>query len=204
MEEQVIALFHTYPSIAFLISIAINIGISILGVVPSVFLTAANLAVFGFWKGTFLSFVGEAVGAIVSFLLYRKGFRKLSETKWFSYPKVKRLLAAEGKEAFLLVLSLRLLPFVPSGIVTFVAAIGRISLLLFTAASSLGKLPALLLEAYSVYQVMNWTWQGKVISTVFAVFLFIFTWKKLFRTRRKRPITSCIYKIYVYTKENQS
>ncbi|ELK22135.1 putative membrane protein [Anoxybacillus flavithermus TNO-09.006] len=183
MEEQVIALFHTYPSIAFLISIAINIGISILGVVPSVFLTAANLAVFGFWKGTFLSFVGEAVGAIVSFLLYRKGFRKLSETKWFSYPKVKRLLAAEGKEAFLLVLSLRLLPFVPSGIVTFVAAIGRISLLLFTAASSLGKLPALLLEAYSVYQVMNWTWQGKVISTVFAVFLFIFTWKKVVQNK---------------------
>lgn len=183
MEEQVIALFHTYPSIAFLISIAINIGISILGVVPSVFLTAANLAVFGFWKGTFLSFVGEAVGAIVSFLLYRKGFRKLSETKWFSYPKVKRLLAAEGKEAFLLVLSLRLLPFVPSGIVTFVAAIGRISLLLFTAASSLGKLPALLLEAYSVYQVMNWIWQGKVISTVFAVFLFIFTWKKVVQNK---------------------
>ncbi|XWN52333.1 VTT domain-containing protein [Anoxybacillus flavithermus] len=183
MEQQIIALFRTYEPFAFFISIAINIVISILGVVPSVFLTAANLAVFGFWKGTFLSFVGEAVGAIVSFLLYRKGFRKLSETKWLSYPKVKRLLAAEGKEAFLLVVSLRLLPFVPSGIVTFVAAIGRMSLLLFAAASSLGKLPALLLEAYSVYQVMNWTWQGKVILTLLSVFLFIFTWKKI--TRKK-------------------
>ncbi|MCL6586981.1 MAG: VTT domain-containing protein [Anoxybacillus sp.] len=183
MEEQVIALFHTYPSIAFLISIAINIVISILGVVPSVFLTAANLAVFGFWKGTFVSFVGEAVGAIVSFVLYRKGFRKLSETKWFSYPKVKRLLAAEGVEAFSLILSLRLLPFVPSGLVTFVAAIGHTSLLIFIIASSIGKLPALLLEAYSVYQVMNWTWQGKVISTVFAVFLFLFTWKKVVQNK---------------------
>ncbi|EMT46456.1 TVP38/TMEM64 family protein [Anoxybacillus flavithermus] len=183
MEQQIIALFRTYEPFAFFISIAINIVISILGVVPSVFLTAANLAVFGFWKGTFLSFVGEAVGAIVSFVLYRKGFRQLSETKWFSYPQVRRLLMAEGKEAFLLVVSLRLLPFVPSGIVTFVAAIGRMSLLLFTAASSLGKLPALLLEAYSVYQVMNWTWQGKVISTLLSVFLFIFTWKKI--TRKK-------------------
>lgn len=183
MEEQVIALLHTYPSIAFLISIAINIVINILGVVPSVFLTAANLVVFGFWKGTFVSFVGEAVGAIVSFLLYRKGFRKLSETKWFSYPKVKRLLEAKGVEAFSLVLSLRLLPFVPSGLVTFVAAIGHTSLLIFIIASSLGKLPALLLEAYSVYQVMNWTWQGKVISTVFAVFLFLFTWKKVVQNK---------------------
>ncbi|KIQ93189.1 TVP38/TMEM64 family inner membrane protein ydjZ [Anoxybacillus thermarum] len=179
MEQQIIALFRTYEPFAFLISIAMNVIISILGVVPSVFLTAANLAVFGFWKGTFLSFIGEAVGAIVSFLLYRKGFRKLSETKWFSYPKVKRLLAAEGKEAFFLVLSLRLLPFVPSGIVTFVAAIGRMSLLLFTAASSLGKLPALLLEAYSVYQVMNWTWQGKVILALISAFLLMFTWKRI-------------------------
>ncbi|KFZ43503.1 TVP38/TMEM64 family protein [Anoxybacillus flavithermus] len=180
MEEQVIALLHTYPSIAFLISIAINIVISILGVVPSVFLTAANLAVFGFWKGTFLSFVGEAVGAIVSFMLYRKGFRKLSETKWFSYPKVRRLLEAKGVEAFSLVLSLRLLPFVPSGLVTFVAAIGHTSLLIFIIASSLGKLPALLLEAYSVYQVMNWTWQGKVIFTFVALGIFIVVVRRMF------------------------
>ncbi|MBB5355275.1 putative membrane protein YdjX (TVP38/TMEM64 family) [Anoxybacillus mongoliensis] len=180
MEEKLITLFHTYESVAYLISIAINIVISILGVVPSVFLTVANLAVFGFWKGTFVSFVGEAVGAIVSFLLYRKGFRQLSETKCFSYPKVKRLLAAEGIEAFSLVLSLRLLPFVPSGIVTFVAAIGRMSLLLFTAASSLGKLPALLLEAYSVYQVMNWTWQGKVIFTFVALGIFIVVVRRMF------------------------
>ncbi|WP_461201814.1 TVP38/TMEM64 family protein [Anoxybacillus sp. TBDG-1] len=180
MEQQMIALFRTYESFAFLISIAMNVIISILGVVPSVFLTAANLAVFGFWKGTFLSFVGEAAGAIVSFVLYRKGFRQLSETKWFSYPKVRHLLAAEGKEAFFLVLSLRLLPFVPSGMVTFVAAIGRMSLLLFTAASSLGKLPALLLEAYSVYQVMNWTWQGKVILTFAALGIFIVVVRRMF------------------------
>ncbi|MGJ7034639.1 TVP38/TMEM64 family protein [Anoxybacillus eryuanensis] len=180
MEQQMIALFRTYEPFAFLISIAMNVIISILGVVPSVFLTAANLAVFGFWKGTFLSFVGEAVGAIVSFVLYRKGFRQFSETKWFSYPKVKRLLMAEGKEAFLLVLSLRLLPFVPSGMVTFVAAIGRMSLLLFTAASSIGKLPALLLEAYSVHQVMNWTWQGKVIFTFVALGIFIVVVRRMF------------------------
>ncbi|QAV26907.1 hypothetical protein BTDUT50_09885 [Neobacillus thermocopriae] len=185
MEQQIIALFRTYEPFAFFISIAINIVISILGVVPSVFLTAANLAVFGFWKGTFLSFVGEAVGAIVSFLLYRKGFRKLSETKWLSYPKVKRLLAAEGVEAFSLILSLRLLPFVPSGLVTFVAAIGHTSLLIFIIASSLGKLPALLLEAYSVYQVMNLTWQGKVISTFLSIFLLLFTWKKINRKKAR-------------------
>ncbi|GMB09934.1 TVP38/TMEM64 family protein [Thermolongibacillus altinsuensis] len=178
MKEQIIALFHTYENIAYLISIAINIFISILGVVPSFFLTAANLTVFGFWKGTFLSFAGEAIGAIVSFFLYRKGFRKISEKKLFSHPKARRLLEAKGLEAFFLVLSLRLLPFVPSGVVTFVAAIGKTSLWIFMIASSMGKIPALLLEAYSVYHVMNWTWQGKVISTFLSILLLLFTWKK--------------------------
>jgi uncharacterized membrane protein YdjX (TVP38/TMEM64 family) len=183
MKEQIIALLNTYENAAYLISIVINIMISILGLVPSVFLTAANLAVFGFWKGTFLSFAGEAIGAIISFVLYRKGFRKLSVTKLFSHPKVSRLLEAKGLEAFFLVLSLRLLPFVPSGVVTFVAAIGKTSLLIFMIASSIGKIPALLLEAYSVYQLMNWTWQGKAVSTLLAVFLFLFTWKKINRKK---------------------
>jgi uncharacterized membrane protein YdjX (TVP38/TMEM64 family) len=183
MKEQIIALLNTYENAAYLISIVINIIISILGLVPSVFLTAANLAVFGFWEGTFLSFAGEAIGAIISFVLYRKGFRKLSVTKLFSHPKVRRLLEAKGLEAFFLILSLRLLPFVPSGVVTFVAAIGKTSLLIFMIASSIGKIPALLLEAYSVYQLMNWTWQGKAVSTLLAVFLFLFTWKKINRKK---------------------
>ncbi|OXB91814.1 TVP38/TMEM64 family protein [Parageobacillus galactosidasius] len=185
MKEQIITLLNTYENAAYLISIVINIIISILGLVPSVFLTAANLAVFGFWKGTFLSFAGEAIGAIISFLLYRKGFKKFSESKLFSRPKVRRLLEAKGLEAFFLVLSLRLLPFVPSGVVTFVAAVGKTSLLIFVIASSLGKIPALLLEAYSVYQLMNWTWQGKVISTFLSIFLLLFTWKKINRKKAR-------------------
>jgi uncharacterized membrane protein YdjX (TVP38/TMEM64 family) len=63
------------------------------------------------------------------------------------------LLEAKGLEAFFLVLSLRLLPFVPSGVVTFVATIGKTPLLIFIIASSIGKIPALLLEAYSHLQV---------------------------------------------------
>jgi uncharacterized membrane protein YdjX (TVP38/TMEM64 family) len=62
------------------------------------------------------------------------------------------LLEAKGLEAFFLVLSLRLLPFVPSGVVTFVATIGKTPLLIFIIASSIGKIPALLLEAYSHLQ----------------------------------------------------
>ncbi|WP_347321175.1 VTT domain-containing protein [Rossellomorea sp. RS05] len=139
-QQQTIDLFIAYESIAVVISIALNIVISVLGVVPSVFLTAANLAVFGLWGGIGVSFIGEVFGAIIAFFLYRKGFRQLKDWKGFTHPKVQKLLGASGKESFILILSLRIMPFIPSGLVTFIAAIGKTPWTVFVAASSLGKI----------------------------------------------------------------
>ena len=64
------------------------------GVIPSVFLTGANLIVSGFWPGTFISFVGEVLGAIVSFLLYRKGFKNYMDNCFTKYSFVTGHLKA--------------------------------------------------------------------------------------------------------------
>lgn len=169
MSETVIQFFQEYSEWAIIISLVLNLLIGILGVVPTVFITAANILFFGFWYGTFISFIGEALGAMVAFLLYRKGFKQVSREKLKGYPRVVRLLEAREKEAFLLILSLRLLPFVPSGFVTFASAIGAVSALTFVVASSIGKIPALVLEAYSVYNVTEWNTEGKIILGVVAL-----------------------------------
>jgi uncharacterized membrane protein YdjX (TVP38/TMEM64 family) len=177
--DQVVDLLQNYRPYAFFISIFLNSVISVLGFVPSLFLTAANLVVFGFWKGMLVSFIGEGVGAVVSFIIYRKGLRKVTETKAFHYPMVRRLLEVQGREAFMLVLSLRLFPFVPSGVVTFLAAIGKMSLVIFAVSSTLGKLPALLLEAYSVNHMIQWTLQGKIIVGIVGGMLLFSVLKRL-------------------------
>ncbi len=171
MVENLLGLFREYQNLAIVISICISIIIAILGVVPSVFITAANILFFGFWNGMFISFLGEAMGAGIAFLLYRKGFKRTAEKRLDKYPKVQQLINAEGKEAFYLVLALRLIPFVPSGLITFAAAIGRVSFITFVIASSLGKLPALFIEAYAVNEVTNFGWQGKLILALVAVIL---------------------------------
>jgi uncharacterized membrane protein YdjX (TVP38/TMEM64 family) len=48
----------------------------------------------------------------------------------------------------------------------------------FLIASSLGKIPALLLEAYSVYQVTRPGWPGKAILAAAALLLLYFLVKK--------------------------
>ena len=178
MKQTVIHLFVEYENYAFLLSILMNVGIAILGIVPSVFITGANLIFFGFWKGTLLSFLGEAVGAIIAFYLYRRGLREVSQTILTRYPRIQKLIEAEGKDAFFVVLSFRLFPFLPSGFVTLGAALGKISLITFAVASSLGKIPALLLEAYSVYQVTTFGWQGKVLLVMAALYFLYIVWKK--------------------------
>ncbi|GGK37158.1 TVP38/TMEM64 family protein [Caldalkalibacillus thermarum] len=178
MEGYILVYFEEYEQLAFLISILLNIIVAVLGVIPSFFLTAANIIFFGFWKGTLISFLGESVGAIVAFYLYRKGFRKMSQKHLQKYPRVGRLFNTRGTEAFYLVFSLRLLPFVPASLVTFAAAIGNISFLLFTIASTTGKIPALLIEAYSVYQVTQFEWQGKIILSLAAVYILYWVWRR--------------------------
>ena len=69
-------MLQNHRDIAILISLALSIVVAVLGVLPSVFITAANILFFGFWPGTLISFLGEALGAVVAFVLYRKGFKK--------------------------------------------------------------------------------------------------------------------------------
>jgi uncharacterized membrane protein YdjX (TVP38/TMEM64 family) len=166
MKESLLQLFGQHPEAALLISLGLSIGVALLGIVPSFFITAANLLFFGFWKGTAISFLGEALGAIAAFLLYRNGFRQRIAAGLERYPRLQRLVGAEGSQAFGLIFSLRLLPFMPSGLVTFAAAVGRVGLPLFALASSLGKLPALLLEAYAVWEVGRFSTAGKVLLVV--------------------------------------
>lgn len=174
MKETVLQLFDQYHQYAIIISLVISIIIAVAGLVPSFFITAANIIFFGFWNGILISFAGEVAGAVISFFLYRKGFRKKAERGFHKFPRVQKLLNAENKEAFWLILSLRLIPFIPSGLVTFAAAIGKVSAITFIIASSLGKIPALLLEGYSVYQVTRFEWQGKLILAFLAVALIFF------------------------------
>lgn len=183
MKEEVIQLFNAYPGYAIAISIGINVVIAVLGVIPSVFLTAANVLFFGFWQGTLISFAGEAIGAIISFVLYRYGFKRNIGKRLEKYPAAAKLLHAQGRNAFIAILSLRLIPFVPSGIVTFASAIGKVSLLTFFFASTIGKAPALLMEAYAAYQVTEFGWQGKLILLLAGIYLLYWVIKKI----RKAP-----------------
>ncbi|WP_340372935.1 VTT domain-containing protein [Peribacillus sp. FSL E2-0218] len=82
---------------------------------------------------------------------------KFTRNRW-----IMRLQKSQGFPAFWMILLLRLLPFVPSGVINLAAALSKTSILIFFVATSIGKMPALLIEAYSVNQVLKASNEGKI------------------------------------------
>ncbi|WP_235195203.1 TVP38/TMEM64 family protein [Exiguobacterium oxidotolerans] len=164
--------------------------VSIFGFLPSAFVTAANVLYFGYWEGFLLSFLGEAFGALIAFYLYRFGVRRLTPKidsirvrKW-----TDRLAETNGRDAFWLIVLLRVLPFIPSGLVTLLSATSRVSPLIFFIASTLGKIPALFIEVASVSwfigsdAAIQWVVVGVVIVLYAAHHVY-----KQYRSKQKTP-----------------
>ena len=163
-----------------------NVLIAVAGVIPSAFLTAANISILGFEVGLVVSIIGEALGAIVSFWLYRKGFSRVKEKVQVKWRWVRllldRLYESKGFEAVAIVLLLRLLPFVPSGFVTLTAAIGKMNIVAFGIVSTLGKIPSLFIEAYSVHQVLKFNTLHQLFLAAVVIFSFV-----IYLIVKKRP-----------------
>jgi len=157
------------------VSLLINTMISITGVLPSAFITFANLSYFGLYGGFIVSVIGEVVGAIISFWLYRKGLKKW-RLKKSQHSLLIKLKTLEGKNAFWVILILRIMPFIPSGVVTLGAAYSKVSPTLFVVSSTIGKIPSLLIEATTIYGFMHFNLKVKIIIITILICCFLI-WK---------------------------
>ncbi|MEG6615650.1 VTT domain-containing protein [Peptococcaceae bacterium 1198_IL3148] len=140
---------------AALTSIALNVFISVIGVIPSFFLTATNIIVFGIHKGFLVSWLGEVTGAVISLLLYRWGIKSFNRLKP-EQVKIFRLInqMTTAKQLYFLSL-LRMAPFIPSGLINLFGALTTVSLIVFLLATALGKLPALMIEVALSYNLVT-------------------------------------------------
>jgi len=162
--------------VEFLVLLVVNLLVGAVGFIPSVLITAVNIHSFGLYGGAALTFSGEIFGALLGFHLYRIGFSK-ADPRWLRHPFWQKFQHQSNARVFSLVVLLRLLPFMPSGFVTAGAALTNIPGKLFFIASTLGKIPAVLLELAAVYgftQAVPATIQYILFGAIAAVFLLLF------------------------------
>lgn len=170
---------------AILISILINTVISVMGVIPSVFLTGANILVFGFYGGFLVSWAGEVVGALISFMLFRGGARSVLKIRPDHMQVVRAISLMPGIKQIYFLSVLRLAPFFPSGAINLFGALTTVPLINFLIATALGKFPALLLESAFSYNILtiskNYINLG--ISVLVAVLLYFIIKKEFSRLK---------------------
>jgi len=142
-------------SMAIPISLLISIIISLVGVLPSVFITGANIVFFGPIQGFIISLLGETIGAYITFTVYRLGFKKKIEKFTERHRLLSQIVNSEGKKAGILICEARVIPFIPSGIVTLAASISNVNSTIFTLSTFIGKAPSIALEALVSYDIIN-------------------------------------------------
>jgi uncharacterized membrane protein YdjX (TVP38/TMEM64 family) len=177
-----------YRSLEFAALLLFNIAIGALGFIPSLLVTPVNLDRFGLVGGSVLSVSGEILGALCGFWLYRYGAKHISlswqQHRWFRF-----FQRQQTKSVFWSVLLLRLVPFVPSGVITAGAAVTRISTAAFFAASSLGKLPAVALEIAVAFG-LTVLLPTRVLYSVLGIGLVFIAALALFRKRKSASLDS--------------
>lgn len=154
MDESLhlITLLNIVLKLVFLL--ILNLGVGAIGFVPSFLITAININTLGLVLGAVLTFTGEIFGALIGFHLYRWGFSKI-RPKWLNNSFFKAMRKSSPTKVFILIIIFRVLPFVPSGLVTGGASLTTISGVRFMIASSIGKIPAVILEVGVVFGILQ-------------------------------------------------
>lgn len=123
------------------------IGLFIL--LPAFFFPVAVLALaggllFGLWWGSVYTFIGAVLNCAMMFLLARyvgrSQVQRLVEQK-LSPQWQRRLQMADGKEGFLLLIILRLIPAVPYNLINYTFGLTGISFSSYLLASAIGIIP---------------------------------------------------------------
>ena len=167
-----------FPVFEFLLLLIFNISMGAVGFFPSFLLTSLNISSLGLNIGIILSLSGEIFGAIAGFYLYRYGFSKVNP-KWLKRPFWRYIQSSSISRVFWAIILLRLIPFVPSGLVTAGAALMPIPGGLFIIASTIGKIPAVSLEVAVVYGLVESIPPGYQYGLFILILLsFLLIWAK--------------------------
>ena len=123
--------------------------VALFALLPAFFFPVAVLALaggllFGLWEGSAYTFLGAMINCTVMFFLARTvGYEKvkaLVEAK-LSEKWQNRLNAAAGREGFLLLIILRLIPAVPYNLINYAFGLTRMSYPAYLLGSAIGIIP---------------------------------------------------------------
>jgi uncharacterized membrane protein YdjX (TVP38/TMEM64 family) len=182
MEHKLTAWIHTLGPWAVPAGILLGGLISLIGFIPTVIITGANVWLFGPWLGGFISWMGELLGSTAAFLLYRAGFKKWWKTRANEKSFMEKLGRISPLEQGITLTMARITPFIPSGLVNLAAAFSPVTFAIFALSTAIGKIPSIAVEALVSHGFL----QLKENSIRLAVILLFLGWIFFLRRRLRQ------------------
>ncbi|GAB6157284.1 VTT domain-containing protein [Desulfotomaculum varum] len=142
--EHLADYLRSFGAMTVVISLSLMVMQTLFTPLPLFLLAGANGFIFGLWYGILITLTGSVIGASIAFFLAR-GFgrglvcRFLKETYMV---KVDRMSCHEGPW---MVFMARLIPVIPSSIISYVAGLSRMTFRGFFIATAVGKLPEIII-----------------------------------------------------------
>lgn len=183
--ENLLEIFNQYKEFALLISLLISILIALFGIIPSVFVTGANIIFFGPLWGFTISLLGETIGGWITFKVYRLGLKSISGKIKGKYILIDKLLVSSGTKAGIFILEGRIIPFIPSGFVTLAASISSVNDKIFILSTFLGKIPSIALETLVSYDLINIQENYIRLALTLVALLSLLIYLKFFKNKEK-------------------
>ncbi|MBP2653031.1 MAG: associated protein [Firmicutes bacterium] len=183
--EALAEYLRSFGTSGILVTIILFVIMTFTIVFPFMILSGAAGIVYGLFWGIIISWAGEFIGAVVAFVLVRYFFRNSVEG-WIAKSRyLKQVDDYSATNGFSALLIARLLPLAPSGIITAVAAISRISVRDFLLATLIGKLPPVVIKVLIGHDIVYLGQHGyRLIALVLGV-IAIYGWL-WWRKRKKR------------------
>ena len=171
--KDVNAMLHEYKGYSILVYLAAQIIQIIICVIPGQMLQFAAGYTFGFWLGLILSWIGAAIGAVISYYLAKllgQGILYLifDENQMESF--IEKL---NSKKAIIAVFVIYLIPGLPKDACSYAAGISNIKLKPFLLVSLIGRTPAMAGSLLIGNQVEVGAYTLAIIIGVMAVVLFV-------------------------------
>lgn len=165
--------------VSFILDVLINAG----SIFPSIFLSTANGLTFGLPLGILISWLAETTGVVISFFLMRFFFRSTAELIIAKSNALQHIDEASGRHGLEWMAFARALPYFPSGILTAVGAVSRISAKDYIIANLIGKFPSTALEVVIGHDLVNFQQHSTRLGILVVVVALIFWGYKRYRSK---------------------
>lgn len=154
--EKTVEFLASYGVWAIVISFFLDVLINAVGFLPSIFLSTANGLIFGLPLGVLISWTAESVGVIISFLVMRYFLGESAEKIIEKSNSLKRLDEMSGEKGLAAMAIARTMPYFPSGILTALGAVSKMSIKDYCIATFIGKFPSTALEVIVGHDAVNY------------------------------------------------